>query len=205
MASRGTARSQDVGDAGLSVPGRPPAARQRLAELLFPDVDDPLAAVRWALASVRRLLDGDVAVGDPVELRLAAGTVLDLDIVSRGRWAEAAACPSLGGDLLEGMSFDSLPGFDLWLTSERRRLRRKAAAVLREAALASLSRDPECAVEYAERLVTADPFDEKHHVVLVRAMVAARGRMMPVDTSMRASPSSGPSWGSLQRVRCGMP
>ena len=146
----------------LCLADRPPP-RQSLAGLLFPDVDDPLAAVRWALASVRRLLDGNVAVGDPVELHLAAGTMVDLDIVSRGRWAEAAACPSLGGDLLEGMSFDSLPGFDLWLTSERRRLRRKAAAVLREAALASLSQDPERAVEYAERLVTADPFDENHH------------------------------------------
>jgi DNA-binding SARP family transcriptional activator len=155
----------------LYVVDRPPP-RQRLAELLFPDVDDPLAAVRWVLASIRRLLGGDVAGGDPVELRLAPGTVVDVDVVSRGRWAEAAACPTLGRDLLEGISFDSLPGFDLWLTSERRRLRCKAAAVLREAALANLSRDPERAVEFAERLVAADPFDENHHVVLVQAMVA---------------------------------
>src|SRR3990170_2684528 len=153
----------------LCLVDRPPA-RQRLADLLFPDVDDPLAAVRWVLASVRRLLGDDVVGGDPVGLRLAPGTVVDLDVVSRGRWAEAAACPSLGGDLLEGISFDSLPGFDLWLTSERRRLRSKAAAVLREAAVANLSQDPERAVEYAERLVTVDPFDENHHVVLVRGM-----------------------------------
>ena len=155
----------------LYVVDRPPP-RQRLAELLFPDVDDPLAAVRWVLASIRRLLGTDVAGGDPVELRLAPGTVVDVDVVSRGRWAEAAACPTLGRDLLEGISFDSLPGFDLWLTSERRRLRCKAAAVLREAAVANLSRDPERAVEFAERLVTADPYDENHHVVLVQAMVA---------------------------------
>jgi hypothetical protein len=41
-----------------------------LAELLFPEVNDPLAAVRLVLASVRRLLDGEVELaGDPVELR----------------------------------------------------------------------------------------------------------------------------------------
>ena len=157
----------------LYLADRPPP-RQRLAELLFPDVDDPLAAVRWVLASLRRLLGGDVAGGDPIELRLPPGTIVDLDVVARGRWAEAAACPSLGRQLLEGVSFDSLPGFDLWLTSERRRLRSKSAAVLREAALANMSQDPERAVEYAERLVTVDPFDENHHVVLVQTMVAAR-------------------------------
>lgn len=151
---------------------RPPP-RQRLAELLFPDVDDPLASVRWVLASIRRLLGGDVVGGDPVELRLPQGTFVDVEVVARGRWTEAVELSAVDRDLLEGISFGSLQGFDLWLTGERRRLRCKAAAVLREAALASLARDPDRAIGYAERLVTVDPFDENHHVVLVRALMAA--------------------------------
>ena len=150
-----------------------PAPRQRLAELLFPEVDDPLASVRWVLASIRRVLGGDFVGGDPVELRLPQGTFVDVEVVAHGRWAEAVQLPNLDRDLLEGVSFGSLQGFDLWLTSERRRLRCKAAAVLREAALASLARTPERAIGYAERLVTVDPFDENHHVVLVRALMAA--------------------------------
>lgn len=152
---------------------RPPP-RRRLAELLFPDVDDPLASVRWVLASLRRLLGPEVAVGgDPVELRRPPSTFVDVDVLERGRWSEAVGLPNLDRDLLEGLTFDALPAFELWLTAERRRLGGLAAAVLREAALASVARDPERAVGYGERLVALDPYDENHHVVLVRSLVAA--------------------------------
>lgn len=152
---------------------RPPS-RRRLAELLFPDVDDPLASVRWVLASIRRLLgDGVVLEGDPIELRRPPGMFLDVDVLERGRWSEAVSLPNLDLALLDGISFDAVAAFDLWLTGERRRLGSVAAAVLREAALASLARDPARSVSYAERLVGLDPFDENHHVVLVRSLVAA--------------------------------
>jgi DNA-binding SARP family transcriptional activator len=149
-----------------------PPPRQRLAELLFPEVSDPLAAVRWVLAGVRRLLGGEVKVeGDPVVLHRPAAMVVDVDVVARARWNEAVGVPHVDRELLEGIAFAALPGFELWLTGERRRLRAAAAAVLREAALASLARDADRAVAYAERLVALDPFDENHHVVLVRALM----------------------------------
>jgi DNA-binding SARP family transcriptional activator len=151
-----------------------PPSRQRLAELLFPEVVDPLAAVRWALASVRRLLGSEVAVaGDPVEVRRPAGMLVDVEVLTRGRWSEAVNLPNLERELLEGVWFGALPAFELWLMGERRRLGAAAAAVLREAAVASLARDPGRAVSYAERLVAVDPLDENHHVVLVRALVSA--------------------------------
>lgn len=157
--------------------GERPPSRRRLAELLFPDVDDPLASVRWVLASVRRLLGGGVAVeGDPVELHRPSALFVDVDIVERGRWSEAVSLPNVDHELLEGVSFDALPAFDLWLTGERRRLSGLAAAVLREAALASVAREPARAVGYGERLVALDPYDENHHVVLVRSLVAASRR-----------------------------
>jgi DNA-binding SARP family transcriptional activator len=155
---------------------RPPS-RRRLAELLFPDVDDPLAAVRWVLASIRRLLGDEVSLGgDPVELRRPPAMFVDVDVLERGRWSEAVGLPNVDRELLEGITFDALAAFDLWLAGERRRLAAVAAGVLREAALASLARDPARAVAYAERLVARDPFDENHHVVLVRSLVAAGRR-----------------------------
>ena len=151
---------------------RPP--RQRLAELLFPEANDPLGAVRWVLASVRRLLGGEAEIeGDPVELRRPSAMVVDVDVVTRGRWNEAVSLPNVDRELLEGVTFDAVPAFDLWLTGERRRLRAASAAVLREAALASLARDADRAVAYAERLVALDPYDENHHVVLVQALMTA--------------------------------
>lgn len=152
---------------------RPPS-RERLAELLFPQVDDPLAAVRWVLASIRRLLGGDVELGgDPVELRRPPGMFADVDVLEHGRWSEAVGLPALDRPLLEGVQFYALAAFDLWLSAERRRLAAAAAAVLREAAVATVAWDPQRAVGHAGRLVALDPFDENHHVVLVRSLVAA--------------------------------
>lgn len=152
---------------------RPPS-RRRLAALLFPEVDDPMAAVRWVLASVRRLLPAEVVVeGDPVELRRPAGMFVDVDVLARGRWAEAVSLANLDGELLEGLTFDATPAFDLWLASERRRLVALAASVLREASLANLALNPERAVHFAERLVALDPLEESHHITLVRALVTA--------------------------------
>lgn len=155
----------------LALLGAAPS-RQRLAELLFPNTSDPLAAVRWNLAQVRRLLgDGAGLGGDPVELTLPADATVDVDVLLRGRWSEAARLPA-EHELLEGLTFDSAPAFELWLTGARRRLRASAAAVLHEAAMANLAHDPQSAVQLAERLLDVAPHDENHHVLLVRALVS---------------------------------
>jgi len=55
----------------LVVAERTPA-RQRLASLIFPGADDPLGALRWSLADLRRSLRGYADIsGDPVHLRAA--------------------------------------------------------------------------------------------------------------------------------------
>jgi DNA-binding SARP family transcriptional activator len=59
---------------------RPPP-RTRVAALLFSEADDPLGALRWTLADLRRTLgDRDAVQGDPLELLLGA----------RSRWMSPA-------------------------------------------------------------------------------------------------------------------
>src|SRR5687768_16994794 len=64
---------------------RPPS-RRHLAELLFGDANDPLGALRWTLAELRRSLGVDAFGGDPVTVRLDSVAV-DIDLV-RGESAE---------------------------------------------------------------------------------------------------------------------
>ena len=136
-----------------------PAPRSRLAGLLFEEADDPAAALRWSLSQLRKALKGVAEVGgDPVVLTPGPNTVLDIDVVARGSWAEALRLPGLGGELLEGVSPRVGPTFDLWLSTERRRLAGQSAAVLREAAHARLAAgDAASAVDLAVRLVAAEP------------------------------------------------
>src|SRR3954447_20812937 len=77
-----------------------PAARSRLASLLFADADDPARALRWNLAEIRRALGpGGSIDGDPVVLRLPDDTIVDVDVVTRGSWATAVGLPGFGTDL----------------------------------------------------------------------------------------------------------
>ena len=155
----------------LVLSGAPPP-RQVLAELLFPDADDPFGALRWTLSDLRRLL-GDQAIieGDPVRLVLPANSAIDTQILTRGMWVEAVRLPGLGRDLIEGQDIPASPSFELWLASERRHLGVAAESVLHEAAMSSLARnEPATASEYASRLVTLNPYDENHHVLLIRTL-----------------------------------
>src|SRR4051794_4222179 len=71
----------------LLLTDRPPS-RHRLAALLFPDADDPLGALRWSLADVRRSLQGRAGLdGDPVRLTLAPGVTSDVGMVASGVWS----------------------------------------------------------------------------------------------------------------------
>ena len=45
---------QELGAPGVPVLGERPPTRTQLASLLFPEADDPLGALRWCLAEIRR-------------------------------------------------------------------------------------------------------------------------------------------------------
>ena len=77
-----------------------PVARAQLAGLVFGDADDPLGALRWSLAQLRRALGVAGALsGDPLELGLPAGTAVDVLALASGDPDPALA----RGELLEGV------------------------------------------------------------------------------------------------------
>ncbi len=155
-----------------------PVSRDRLADLLFTEADDPLASLRWNLAELRRSLGSDVRLeGDPVEIGLPAEVDLDVRTLTTGGWAEAVHVPGLGRELLEGIEPAAHPAFEAWLLAERRHYAGVSAGILREAAIAKMaSGDASAAVELATRLVALDEFDEEGYALLIRAHVAAGNR-----------------------------
>jgi DNA-binding SARP family transcriptional activator len=166
-----------------------PPTRQHLADLLFPDAEDPASALRWNLSELRRLLGGPDTVGSgtTVGLRLPMGTTIDVHVLQAGTSSEAVALPGLGRELLEGVRVEASPGFAAWLLGERRRLQSIGSAVLREGALRAIAAgNVRAAVELATRLVGADPLDEDAHVLLVRAF-AATGDEAAVQDQLTAS------------------
>jgi DNA-binding SARP family transcriptional activator len=153
----------------LLLTGRPPT-RSDLAALLFDGTDDPLRALRWCLAEIRRALAGHAVVeGDPVVLRLSTDTTVDVAVVTKGSWEDAVQLPQLGSGLLDGLSVSDAATFESWLLSERRRVAAASEAILHEAAVGSMSRGAlREAVGYAVRVVTMSPLDENHHALLIR-------------------------------------
>ncbi len=145
-------------------------ARSQLASLLFAEADDPVRALRWGLAEIRRALGDDGSVdGDPVTLRLPPGAVVDVQVVTRGTWAEAVTLPGLGADLLEGTAVRGAAAFETWLLAQQRHAAAASEALLHEAALGSMARGAHVeALGYAVRAAAMSPLDENHQALLIR-------------------------------------
>ena len=154
---------------------RLPTTRERIAGLLFPEATDPLAAMRWTLADLRKLVRGSFVVErEPLRLAALPGTVVDVEVLHHGSWREALDLPALGHDLLEGLTFSTSAGFELWLEGERRHVAGATGAVLHQAALALLAYgDAAGAVARAAQLVDVDRFDENAQALLVRCLRAS--------------------------------
>jgi DNA-binding SARP family transcriptional activator len=147
-----------------------PLARLELAAELFPDADDPLGALRWCLADIRRCCsDPQLLRGDPVSLT-AGALWLDVWALSDGTLPPAA----IGGELLMGAEPRSCPAFDMWLTLARGRCAARSMGELRQAALRQLAAgEAEVATETAGRAAALDPLDDGAQELFLRAMVAA--------------------------------
>jgi DNA-binding SARP family transcriptional activator len=179
-----------------------PPSRRSLADLLFPEADDPLGALRWTMSQLRRGLgDGVTVDGDPVTARLGPGCRIDLAELLAGppgnrngngtapaparNGAAGAAEASEASDaseaaldlpepLLVGADGLAGPEFDLWLTAARHRVDTARAARLRGTAGRALAGgEPSVAVAAAARAVAIEPHQPDGRAALVSSLVAA--------------------------------
>src|SRR5262245_14536550 len=208
----------------LALGGRP-ISRQRVAAMLFDRADDPLGALRWTLAQLRRSLGGSAELaGDPLTLQRTPEIGIDADVLAGGTWVEALALAGLGESLLAGIDIDASDGFDAWLSVERVRVDAMAAGHLSEAALSGLATGHfDDAARAAGRLVELQPLDESSHELLVQALamagdvegaqrqVAAATRILTEELGLPPSPTlaaaarvpTGPAVGSSSGSRAG--
>ncbi len=144
--------------------------RSQLASLLFAEADDPLGALRWCLAEIRRALGPTVVLdGDPVRISLPPDAAVDVDLLVHGHWSAAVELPGLGRDLLDGVAISHADAFESWLLSERRRLAAASESILHEAALGLLARgELDRARDLAIRAAVMSPLDENHQALLIR-------------------------------------
>jgi DNA-binding SARP family transcriptional activator len=147
-----------------------PLSRGELAGELFGEAEDPLGALRWCLADLRR------CCGDPLLLRgnqvsLAPGEPW-LDV--RALWDGSLPAAEIGGELLAGAEPRNCPSFDMWLMLARGRCAARSMEELRQAALRLLAEgNAEAAAEAAGRAAALDHLDEGAQELFLRALVAA--------------------------------
>jgi tetratricopeptide (TPR) repeat protein len=138
--------------------------------MLFGEADDPLAALRWTLAELRRCIGGGLRLdGDP--LRCVVGTDVSVDVQLLDGEGDEARLLDITGELLDGLDLSGNELFDSWLVVERHRVAALLDARLRQAAVSLLATGrPHVAVAYAARIVATNPLEESNHELLVRAL-----------------------------------
>ena len=148
-----------------------PPSRKRLAELFHSEAADPLGALRWTLADARRLLSPAISIdGDPVTIQVGSSTTIDVTELASSAVGDMLASATL----LDGLEFRDAPYLQGWLDLERYRVQAEVCSFILEAALTALAADEsEEAVRLSERLVDIDPLEERHHAMLVRALIGA--------------------------------
>ena len=187
------------------------ASMTELAELLFSEAIDPLGALRWNLAALRRLLDRpDALKGDAVRLDRADARV-DIVELEHGE-VEDVLAEGNGRELLAGLHFSDSPMYELWLAGERQRQRRRVLSFLRELSLDAFALgDQQLAIRTANELVMLEPFDEGHHALLIRTLAlsgdraAAQNQFERCAILLRSELDAGPGPAVLAAARLAAP
>lgn len=149
-----------------------PVTRDELADLLWPDELDPpkrSARLSVVLSNIRRVLGGGL-VADRESVRLDLASVqLDLAALQQAIAAgddEAVAAahtgPILPEEAYEDWAIDARERFASTVASARRRLAGTPASEARW----------DDVVEHARAVLDLDPYDERGHELLVRALLA---------------------------------
>ncbi|HWQ13548.1 MAG TPA: AAA family ATPase [Roseiflexaceae bacterium] len=162
-------------------------AREKLAALLWPDLDAPQArqAVRTTLARLRRALR-DHASCLVVDQHTVALQAADLDVLElRAASADQAAPPDVlrrivaryRGDFLEGFALPDAPEFDQWAAVRREQCHQQLAGLLaRLVELLLDSGDARGAAAAASTWVAHDGLSEAAYRRLMQAYLVAGDR-----------------------------
>src|ERR1700691_4608824 len=170
--------------AAIALSAPRPALRGRLAELLWSRRPE-----EQARASLRQEIHRLLEVFAPAKteilqvtrdhLSLRPGAVwVDVDEVMRATTDQPASLSLLDGELLEDLSGID-PTFDMWLTTERERLRDRARGVAE--ALLREQIEPETAIPAAQRLLQIDRAHEGAWRALMRAHAERGERGMAIQ------------------------
>ena len=171
-------------------------SRTQLCELLWDVPNDPRGELRWCLSKVRSIVDepGRRRVdtcGDTIKLDLADCFVDAIEIARASEGGLATLPPErlrllstlFSGEFLDGLELDRNPGFNAWLTAQRRRFR-GCHAVLLERLAATATGDEVFA--HLETWLELAPFDLRVHEALLNAF-AARGRIREGEEHLAAT------------------
>ena len=155
-----------------------PSSRRSLANLLFPDADDPLGALRWTLSQLRGALRGHVTMGgDPVVIDVGPSCRVDVtELLSDRPGGHDGESGGLGPPetLLDGADGIAGVDFDLWLTAARHHLDTARGERLRLLANQALvSAKPSLAIAAAVRAVAVEPHEVASRATLVSSLVVA--------------------------------
>ena len=143
--------------------------RRELAAEIFAEVDDPLGALRWCLASLRKALGSETLQGDPIALNLPSGTCVDVWAMDAGEVPELASTR-----FLDGVEPNSSAEFETWLMIEREHVASELYGLLRRESMRALSAgNHPRARTLAEGAVTCRPLDESAHIILVKCLAVS--------------------------------
>lgn len=143
--------------------------RRELAAEIFTDAEDPLGALRWCLASLRKALGSETLQGDPITLNLPPDTYVDVWALDAGEVPEAESAR-----FLDGVEPSAGAEFETWLMIEREHVASELYGLLRRESMRALSAgDNRRARAFAERAVACRPLDESGHIILVKCLAAS--------------------------------
>jgi DNA-binding SARP family transcriptional activator len=146
-------------------------SRQVLVDELFSDADDPMGALRWSLAELRRRTGlVETLGGNPVSLVLGDEVTADVLDIAAGMVTDDIP----EGHFLHGIEVKGSPGFESWLLIERQRVDGEVLSALRQATLRALSgRQFDRAVALAGAMLRQAPYEEGAHILLVKALASS--------------------------------
>jgi len=190
--------------------------REELAALLAETLTDEPARklVRNALADLSEQGLGGYILADRQSVAFDSSRAYTLDIERINELAAPGSDPGLDAltlaaeccdaELLSGLMLHDAPQFELWLLTERERLREKLARIARDVLERQVAEDRlEAGIALARRLLAVEPWDESTHPPAAHATLRARRFGQRCTGPVRAllhRPRRGPSHPACRRI-----